>query len=85
LQLDGVLASKSMEAMREGAQDYELLIMLRQRAQQSGDAAEIQRIITDDVANVLQAHRVDQWNWNISKDRSLADAVRIRMLRQLEQ
>lgn len=74
-----------MEAMREGAQDYELLMMLRQRAQRSGDAAEIQRILTDEVANVLQVHRVDQWNWNVSKDRSLADAVRIRVLRQLEQ
>ncbi len=85
LQPDGVLASKSMEAMREGAQDYELLMMLRQRAQQSGDAADIQRTLSDEVATVLQAHRVDQWNWNVAKDRSLADAVRIRVLRQLEQ
>ena len=81
---DSVTTGKAMEAIREGAQDYELLMMLRQRADQSSDAAEIRRILTEGVAKVLQSHRIDQWAWNTPKDRSLADKVRIKVLRCLE-
>ena len=80
---DSVIASKSMEAMREGAQDYELLLMLRDRAAKAGNDAAAERILTDDVDQVLQSHRTDLWKWHVPKDRSVADTVRVKLLRLL--
>ena len=73
---DSITASKSMEAMREGAQDYELLVMLRQKAPGHD-------ILQDGVDRVLTSHTMDQWLWNVPKDRSVADTVRERVLRVL--
>ena len=87
---DGVTASKSMEAIREGAQDYELLKMLQQRlaiARARGVASPAidhgVRILDRDVPEVLAAHDVDRMLWKDPKDRSAADRVRVDILRTL--
>ena len=75
---DSITVGKSLEAMREGAQDYELLKMLDQ---QGGDEAVSE--MRDDVKRVLTDHTNDLWLWNAPKDRSVADEVRIKVLRKL--
>ncbi len=75
---DGITPGKAMEAMREGAQDYELLKMLER---QGGEAAV--RALRRDVQRVLAVHTDELWLWKAPKDRSLADEVRIQVLRQL--
>lgn len=81
---DSVVASKSTEAMREGAQDYELLLMLKQALSglQHADS-DGQRLLNDGVERVLKAHNLDEWAWNAPKDRSIADQVRTEVLRCL--
>ena len=84
---DSVTTGKSMEAMREGVQDYELLTMLRKKASARGNdasVAESQRILSVRLGEVLAAHTVDNYAWKASKDRSVADAVRAEVLRLLE-
>jgi hypothetical protein len=78
LDRDAVHAGKSMEAMREGAQDYELLQMLS--AASDKDRARI----GIEVDRVLEAHTQDLWLWNTPKDRSVTDKVRHEILRLLE-
>jgi hypothetical protein len=73
---DSITASKSMEAMREGAQDYELLMMLKQEKAGEG-------LLASGVDRVLAAHTEEQWLWNVPKDRSVADTVREEVLKLL--
>jgi len=85
---DSVTTSKFMEAMREGAQDYELLLLLRQElARRRGEPDEkvtrAQRILDAGVREVLSAHALAMWEWRTPKDRSTADRVRGRILRTL--
>jgi hypothetical protein len=70
---DSVISSKSMEAMREGAQDYELLRMLREKTPGHD-------ILEGGVERALATHTIDQWMWNVPKNRSVADAVREQVL-----
>ena len=83
-----VTAGKAMEAMREGAQDYELLLMLeKELASGVRTDAEVKAArswLPREVTRVLDAHRVDRWLWKTPKDRSVADAVRIKILRTLD-
>jgi len=78
LDAEQITIGKSLEAMREGAQDYELLKMLEKK---SGEEAV--RKLRDDVKRVLLAHTDEDWLWKAPKDRSVADAVRIKVLRKL--
>ena len=90
LSADGVTASKSMEAMREGAQDYELLKMLKQRLEaaraksvSSADLRAAAKVLNEGVPEVLSVHNLDRWLWKVPKDRSAADRVRVDILRLL--
>jgi lysophospholipase L1-like esterase len=84
---DSITASKSMEAMREGAQDYELLKMVRESCNAENlpdDQAErLRRILSDGVSRVLASHSAKGMMWNVPKDRSVADDVRCEMLKSL--
>ena len=84
---DSVTSGKGLEAMREGAQDYELLTMLSDQLakwkQTDPAAAAARRILEEDVARVLAVHTNEQKPWKIPKDRSVADEVRIKVLRKL--
>ena len=87
-----VMTGKHCEAIREGVQDYEVLLMLQKKAQnirkRGGDTLwlmQAERVLTKDVAAVLQSVTASNLSWHIPKDRSLIDTVRIRVLDALEQ
>lgn len=91
LSADAVGGSKHMEAIREGAQDYELLARLRERVAEVSrthpehSALENARRLTRDAAGkVLGAEGADAFSWSEPKDRRLAEAVRIQVAEALD-
>ncbi|MDY0166808.1 MAG: discoidin domain-containing protein [Thermoguttaceae bacterium] len=85
-----VVPGKQMEAVRESVQDYETLLLLERaiaRAEQSGrdDPAvkAARRVLQSAAAEVLDADGATQLDWHDAKDRSIADAVRARVLQAL--
>ncbi len=85
-----VVAGKHMEAIRESAQDYEYLVMLR-KAVEKGKAAgrsdaalrKAESLLATAADEVLNAKGADQLRWHDPKDRSVADKVRVRILEAL--
>ena len=73
-----------MEALREGAQDYELLTLWETEAKRRGDPTAVTQL-RDEVRRVLEAHTLDKWLWKRPKDRSVADTVRGKVLRALSE
>jgi len=87
-----VTEGKHSEAIREGVQDYETLLMLRKTVQNvrkaGGNAAwltQAEKILSEGVAEVLQSVTAANLSWQSPKDRSLMDTLRIRILDALEQ
>lgn len=85
-----VTAGKHMEAIRESVEDYEYFVLLRDavaRAKAAGraDAAvgEAERLLADGARQVLSAEGVNKLRWADPKDRTLADAVRVKVLQTL--
>lgn len=85
-----VTAGKHMEAIRESVEDYEYLVMLRkavERAKAAGrsDAAvsEAETLLKTAADQVLGAEGADRLRWDESKDRTVADTIRIRILEAL--
>ena len=79
-----------MEALREGAQDFELLTMLRERVAAVRERgvpddrlATASTILQDGVPQVLAVHDMDHWQWSVPKDRSSADQLREEIFREL--
>jgi len=90
LDATSVVAGKQMEAIRESAQDYEYLLMLRdaiERAKTAGreDAAvtEAESLLNSAADEVLSAEGADRLKWHEPKDRTIADQVRVRILESL--
>ena len=88
---DGVMEGKHSEAIREGVQDYEYLRMVREalaRAQTAGGGADWRRraevLLKDGVAEAVRAVAASNQVWEVEKDRSAMDAVRVRALDLLE-
>jgi len=87
---DSVTTAKYMEALREGAQDYELLLLLRNELSRRGGESnarvtQARQVLDEGVRDVLSAHDLALWKWRTPKDRSTADRVRERILRVLLQ
>ena len=88
----GCVTSKHMEAIREGAFDYEYLRMLRDAisaAEQAGRGEEVlvkraRALLTDGPERVLEAESMSVWGWYDERERSGADQVRIEVLAALE-
>lgn len=85
-----VTAAKQMEAIRESAEDYECLVMLRtavRRAEADGKGgsarARAQSLLERAADEVLGAPGVNHLSWHTPKDRAKADAVRIQLLEAL--
>ncbi len=85
-----VAPAKQMEAVRESVQDYETLQLLQravERAEAAGrdgpalDAAS--KLLETAASEVLDAEGASALRWHDAKDRSLADAVRARVLKAL--
>jgi hypothetical protein len=82
-----VTPGKHMEAVRESVEDYEYLVMLRDRIAQAekkgvtGDALDRAKNLLAEAANrVCNAEGAKELNWADPKDRTLADKVRIELL-----
>jgi len=77
---DSVTPAKHMEAIREGVQDYEILTMLSRMVREwrfkSSLSAEVERLLKEGIAKVLQPIGVNELRWHVSKDRTIADRVR---------
>jgi hypothetical protein len=90
LEATSVTAGKHLEAIREGLEDYEYLVMLDRRlkalamAGASGRAVDrAQQLLAGAAARVTQASGAQVFNWSKPKDRSLADQVRLEILETL--
>lgn len=90
--LDGtrVVAGKQMEAIRESVEDYEYFVMLRKAvdraktARRTDDAiTKAELLLSAATQEVLRAPEADKIHWHDSKDRTKADAVRVRILEAL--
>jgi hypothetical protein len=85
-----VTTAKHMEAIREGVEDYECLVMLRKAvdsataAGRSGATVAKARVLLAQAADaVLAAPGAEALNWHSPKDRTKADTVRIELLEAL--
>ena len=84
---DSVTPGKSIEAMREGAQDYEILKMLQAAKSQQppGDLYNaMQNVVANRVPIVVSPMSRAAFPWDVPKDRSTADSVRVEALRLLD-
>lgn len=85
-----VTAGKQMEAIREGTEDYEYFVLLRKaidkvKAAGRADAAvsRAEALLTTAADEVLKTPGAGKLGWHEAKDRTKADAVRIRVLEAL--
>jgi len=88
---DSVMEGKHSEAIREGVQDYEYLRMLRDKVAKArasgGDAEWLKRaegLLTDGVSEAVRTVSASNQVWQVEKDRSAMDAVRVRVLDAME-
>ena len=88
---NSVTAGKHMEAVREGVQDFEYLVMLRDRVGQLSEGGSTHALLPQanallDAAaeRVLKAQGASQTKWQDPKDRSIADTVRVEIGEMLE-
>lgn len=92
LDRESVTAGKHMEAIRESAEDFEYLVILRDRiTAASADPtvekkllADARELLADAAVRVTEPiNRREQHRWDVPKDRSIADAVRLEILDML--
>ena len=82
--------AKQMEAIRESAEDYEYLVMLRDRvaaAQKHGRQGpaldRARKLLAEAPTRVCEAKGASALSWAAPKDRTLADQVRLEILESL--
>ena len=87
-----ITPGKHMEAIRESAEDYEYLVMLRAavasadpRIVRSPALDRARRLLTGAAARVCDAKGASALNWADEKDRGVADQVRIEILAALDE
>lgn len=87
LEPDAVTSGKHLEAIRESAEDYECLVMLRDRVAAADKAGKMgpaleraKNLLATAAPRVLDAPDAEKLLWADPKDRSIADAVRIEIL-----
>ena len=90
LDASGVTAGKHMEAIRESVEDFEYLVMLRDRvaaAEKTGQKSpaldRARHLLATAADRVLNAPDAVKLSWSAPKDRSLADTVRVEILEAL--
>ncbi|MFX0135860.1 MAG: hypothetical protein ACFFDN_19610 [Candidatus Hodarchaeota archaeon] len=86
-----ITKSKYMEAIREGAQDYEYLNMLKEMIESLEKEKryhlhleKAKNLLSSACSRVLETQQENYYHWNISRDRSKADIVRYEILEQIE-
>jgi ribosomal protein L31E len=87
-----VTDAKNWEGVREGVQDYEYFVMLRQRVAEldakgaTGPAVDAARkLLTDGPVEVTSAINEKILEWSKPKDRGIMDRVRVQVLQALTQ
>ena len=85
-----VTTSKQMEAIREGVEDYEYLVMLGERIRAVSDRTSdlglldrARQLIQNGPTDVCNAVGVRSFLWSEQKDRSLSEALRLKILDML--
>jgi len=85
-----VTTAKYLEAVREGVQDYEYLVMLRDRIGELERTrpdhprlAEAKKLLATAPDRVLKAEGATEFRWDAARDRTLADCVRVEILDML--
>jgi hypothetical protein len=85
-----VTPAKQMEAIRESVQDYEYFVMLQKAVNQAKsenvpqqDLEEAESLLRTAADDVLAGERPEALMWHQPKNRTRADAVRIRILEAL--
>ena len=85
-----VTPGKHMEAIRESAEDYEYLVMLRdgvisadKRGVRSPALERARKLLTEAASRVCEAKGASGLNWSDEKDRNVADGVRVEILEML--
>jgi len=85
-----VTPGKHMEAIREGIEDYEYLVLLRQRITELENQGKTEKTIEDAkqllttaADRVTKSQTAQKLSWRENKDRTIADAVRIEVLELL--
>ncbi|MEI6521206.1 MAG: discoidin domain-containing protein [bacterium] len=88
LEPDTVMPAKQMEAIREGVEDYEYMVMLKKAIAAAKpnhpEIAHAQTLLTDGVNKVLNSTGVDNIKWNQVNDYDAADKLRLEILQSLE-
>jgi hypothetical protein len=87
----GIIDGKHIQAIREGAEDYEYFVMLRQRIADleargvhTPTLESAKRLLTDGPLRVTREITLDRLDWKVPKDRALMDQVRVDVLESLE-
>ena len=87
---ESVTTAKYMEAIREGVQDYEYLVLLRRRVEQAEAAGKrdpvvrkARHLLENACSRVLHAKDAEEVRWDKNKDRSVADNVRREIIHAL--
>lgn len=85
-----VTAAKYMEAIRESAEDFEYLVMLRSRIEELAAAgvpatklAAAKKLLATAPARVMAGEDGANWQWDEPKDRAVQDRVRVEILEAL--
>jgi len=83
----GVTAGKWMEAVREGVQDYEYLVMLQDavgKARAAGNASPAAsaaaKLLAEACDRVLAEADGRNYRWDVARDRTVVDTVRLEIL-----
>jgi len=81
----GVTDSKQLEAIREGIEDYEYLVMLRDaiKGKPGEQAAAAKELLERAVEQIGGAYSIGSISWRGDRDRDAADRARIEIIEQL--
>ena len=86
----GIIDGKHMQAIREGAQDFAYFAMLRRRVEEldrhgvrAPALTRARRLLNAGPERVVREITVGRIGWDVPKDRSVMDAVRLNVLRTL--
>lgn len=90
LDAESITAGKQMEAIREGVEDYEYLVMLERRiaalepsGRRRSGIERAKALLREATHRVCDAPGATQMNWADPKDRTIADRARLEILQTL--
>jgi len=88
LEKESVTDGKHFEAVREGLEDYQYLVMVKDFADKTADvelAQRARRLIREALREVIPRYRPEEMWWRGAKDYEAADRARLKLLSFLEE